>query len=215
MDTTVDAKTPPSRHYFYRKVSQPDPSSPAATNVLLNNVESTNMFEKRITDFVNKSSIQSAMTKLRAESTQDLNRRKADRRARKEREEQSLQHSASNHSSTPSLETPKTPTADDTPPEEQPSPVLFEKLNILTPSEQHAWSVNTHDNALLVNPHQWLKLASLFNVNSKVGRQQTFLNISSSESVLKDRSITKEDVKPLENFLELRDIQNRNYARDA
>lgn len=209
MDSTADAKTPPSRHYFYRKVSQPDQSS-NQSNVLLNNVESTNIFEKRVADFINKNSITSAMDKLRAEATQDLNRRKADRRARKEREEQqSMHHSISNKSSTPSLEVPL---------EEQTNtsfPALFEKLNTLTPNEQNAWLANTTDNALLVNPHQWLKLASLFNVNSKVARQQTFLNIAGAEGVLNDRSITKEDVKPLENFLELRDTQNRNYARDA
>jgi hypothetical protein len=208
MDTPVDAKTPPSRHYFYRKAT--DQSNDPAnnhSNVKLNNVESTNVFEKRVNDFINKSSMQSVLAKMRAESTQDLNRRKADRRARKEREEQSLSHSAGNQSSTGSLETPPETTESDMP--------LFEKLNALTPNEQNAWLVNTRDNALLVNPHQWLKLASLFNVNSKVARQYTLLNIASSESVLNDRSISKEDVKPLENFLELRDIQNRNYARDA
>lgn len=212
MDTTVDVKTPPSRHYFYRKVSQPDQSS-SQNNVLLNSAESANIFENRVADFVNKSSMQSAIANLRTEATQDLNRRKADRRARKEREEQLLHHSTNNHSSTHSLETPTDVKHEDS--ITTFDKILFEKLNTLTPNEQNAWLANTNDNSLLVNPHQWLKLASLFNVNSKVARQQTLLNIASSESVLQDRSITKEEVKPLENFLELRDIQNRNYARDA
>lgn len=193
MDSTAEVKTPPSRHYFYRKATQQQPISP---NVILDGLESANVFENRIHDFINKNALQSSIHKLRQDATLDLNRRKADRKARKEKE---------NSTTAEPLPPPPLVVHD----------VLFEKLSALTASEQNAWLANIHDDAMLMNPHQWLKLANLFNVNSKASRQQSLLNLECLDVVLKDRGIDKEAVRPLESFLELRDIQNRNYARDA
>jgi hypothetical protein len=189
MDSTTEVKTPLSRHYFYRKATQQQPISP---NVVLDGLESANAFENRINDFINKNALQSSIHKLRQDATLDLNRRKADRKARKEKENITTE--------------PLPPPVHD---------VLFEKLSALAPSEQNAWLANIHDDAMLMNPHQWLKLANLFNVNSKASRQQSLLNLECLDVVLKDRGIDKDAVRPLESFLELRDIQNRNYARDA
>jgi hypothetical protein len=229
MDTTAEVKTGSSRHYFYRKATQQPDQATSPSNILLNGLESANAFEKRVNDFINKSSLQSSFERMRKDATNDLIRRKADRKARKEKEEH-----AHNQSITPPEKadipsttrdkaatkpiTPATSLTDVTAAETEvakKSPELFEKLNILSPTEQNAWLSNIHDDAMLMNPHQWLKLASLFNVNSKASRQPSLLDIASLDVILEDRAIDKSQVRPLENFLELRDIQNRNYARDA
>jgi hypothetical protein len=208
------ANTPPAaptstRHYFYRKASsssnsntQQQPISPS--NVLLDGLESSNAFENRINDFIKKNALQSSIARLRQDATIDLNRRKAERKARKEKEA-GLSSAPAASAATPAEPTKTTGER----------PQLFEKLSGLTTAEQNAWLNNIHDDAMLMNPHQWLKLASLFNVNSKALRQQSLLNISNLETVLQDRNIKEQDSKHLESYLELRDIQNRNYARDA
>lgn len=226
---TTDSNTPPrtpSRHYFYRKASLPSntnanninnnnntnngytPTTPPIT--LLNDTESTNAFESKLEAFIKKQSVKTSVDSIFKEAANDLARRKADRRARKEKEEQQRngeKQSAVNEKLTTELIEQQ---------QQQSQEPLFEKLSILTPSEKSAWLSNIHDEAMLLNPHQWLKLASLFNVNSKATRQQTLLkDIPYLPEVLDDRSITVEQVRPLENYLELRDIQNRNYARDS
>lgn len=202
LDTSTQVKTPPSRHYFYRKSTQQQPISP---HVVLDGLESAHAFENRIDHFISKNALQSSMVKLRQDATNDLNRRKADRKARKEKENNSIDP-------TPISTTTSTPPS---PPQPAAHDLLFEKLSSLSHNEQNAWLANIHDDAMLMNPHQWLKLASLFNVNSKASRQQSLLHIENLGVVLKDRGIESKDVGPLESFLELRDIQNRNYARDA
>ena len=224
---TTDSNTPPrtpSRHYFYRKASLPSntnannnnnnntnngytPTTPPIT--LLNDTESTNAFESKLEAFIKKQSVKTSVDNIFKEAANDLARRKADRRARKEKEEQQRngekQSAVNEKLATELIEQ-----------QQQSQEPLFEKLSILTPSEKSAWLSNIHDEAMLLNPHQWLKLASLFNVNSKATRQQTLLkDIPYLPEVLDDRSITVEQVRPLENYLELRDIQNRNYARDS
>ncbi|RCH85705.1 hypothetical protein CU098_000860, partial [Rhizopus stolonifer] len=93
---------------------------------------------------------------------------------------------------------------------------LFASLKDLSNVERTAWLTNINDEAMLLNPHQWLKLGSLFNVNSKVARQTSVLpRLDILPEVLEDRKIEVQDIKPLENYLELRDVQNRNYARDS
>lgn len=192
MESSAEVKTPPSRHYFYRKATQQQ--QPISPNIIVDGLESANAFENRIHEFINKDALQSSIHKLRQDATADLNRRKADRKARKEKENNNV---VVEHITPPVYD------------------VLFEKLSALSTSEQNAWLANIHDDAMLMNPHQWLKLANLFNVNSKASRQQSLLNLEMLDIVLKDRGIDKEEIKPLESFLELRDIQNRNYARDA
>jgi hypothetical protein len=232
MDTTAEVKTPPSRHYFYRKATQQPDQATSPSNILLNGLESANAFENHVNDFINKGSLQSSFERMRRDATHDLIRRKADRKARKEKEEHAHTQSITPPEKTdiPSLGTrdktvrkpvtaavaTATATVTDMPAEaEKKRPELFEKLNVLSPTEQNAWLSNIHDDAMLMNPHQWLKLANLFNVNSKASRQPSLLDIASLDAILEDRSIDKSQVRPLENFLELRDIQNRNYARDA
>lgn len=190
-DTTTQVKTPPSRHYFYRKATHA-----ISPHVLQDGLESAQSFETRIDHFISKHTLQSSLHKLRQDATHDLLRRKADRKARKEKENPAF------------IEPPAAAAT-------QQSDVFFQKLSSLSPLEQNAWLANIHDDAMLMNPHQWLKLASLFNVNSKASRQPSLLRIDQLDCVLKDRAIDIKDVRPLESFLELRDIQNRNYARNA
>lgn len=194
--------TTASRHYFYRKATQPDLTNSVSINV----PESSQDFESRVTNFILKDTLQNTLTRSRQSSTVDLARRKADRKARKERErtEDSKQQQQQQHRYK----------------EEQQQLTdgpLFEKLNSLNPTEQNQWLSNIHDDAMLMNPHQWLKLASLFNVNSKVSRQQTLIGINSHSDVIKDRNIDDPDssCNSLENYMDLRDVQNRNYAREA
>lgn len=198
--STTDSSTPPrtpSRHYFYRKASLPPTNTsytPTTPPILLNDTESAHVFENKLESFIKKPSIQQTVTQITSSASADLARRKADRKARKEKEGEKVL-----------AETPNTT---------QTTP--FEKLALLLPQEKSAWLNNIHDDAMLLNPHQWLKLANLFNVNSKTARQQTLLShLPYLPNVLEDRSISKEQVRPLENYLELRDIQNRNYARDS
>lgn len=234
MDATVEIKTPPSRHYFYRKATQPEqiisPTN-ANSNVFLNGLDNSNAFENRVNDFMKRTTLKSCIEKIKTDATVDLVRRKADRKARKEREEQTngtVSHTPSTITTNAAAVTTTTPspiTGSEIPSASSELPSagsydvyqkpLFEKLNSLSVAEQNSWLANIHDDAMLMNPHQWLKLASLFNVNAKASRQQTLIKIESLDVVLDDRSIKKSDVGPLENFLELRDIQNRNYARDA
>ncbi|KAF1804132.1 hypothetical protein V8B55DRAFT_1102279 [Mucor lusitanicus] len=229
MDASVEIKTPPSRHYFYRKATQPEqstsPTNANSSNVFLNGQDNTNAFEDRITSFMKRSTVKSCLEKIRSDAVAGLARRKADRKARKEKEERmngSNSHTSSGATATSSLATltpASTPTtvidSISTLPSRDCEKPLFEKLNNLSVSEQNSWLANIHDDAMLMNPHQWLKLASLFNVNAKSAKQQTLVNFDNLDAVLKDRSINKNEGGPLENFLELRDIQNRNYARDA
>lgn len=234
MDTTAEVKVPPSRHYFYRKATQQPDQATSPSNILLNGLESANEFEKLVSDFVDKSSLQSPFERMRRDATHDLIRRKADRKARKEKEEHAHNHQLitqpekadiplSSREKATTKPVPVVAAAEITATDaavasvegENKKPELFEKLNVLTPNELNGWLSNIHDDAMLMNPHQWLKLASLFNVNSKASRQPSLLDIASLDAVLEDRSIDKSQVRPLENFLELRDIQNRNYARDA
>lgn len=256
-----EVKTPPSRHYFYRKATtttatattanattstttttkQSTQQQLAPNSVLLDGLESAHAFENKINDFIKKNALQTAMVKLRQDATNDLNRRKADRKARKEKEEQAklLLHGTTTTATSTSATTHTTTTTTATTPtvsththtttsatevpmtivteglEEKPQHLILEKPSTLKVSEQNAWLANIHDDAMLMNPHQWLKLASLFNVNSKTSRQQSLINISTLDSVLQDRNMDKESIRPLENYMELRDIQNRNYARDA
>lgn len=229
MDASVEIKTPPSRHYFYRKATQPEqttsPINTNSSNVFLNGQDSTNAFEDRISDFMKRSTIKSCVAKIRSDAVTGLARRKADRKARKEKEERmngNNPHASSGATATSSMTTmapASTSTAEidstSTLPCRDFEKPLFEKLNNLTVTEQNSWLANIHDDAMLMNPHQWLKLASLFNVNARAARQQTLANFDNLDAVLKDRSISKSEGRPLENYLELRDIQNRNYARDA
>lgn len=228
MDASVEIKTPPSRHYFYRKATQPEQTTSPTnviSNVFLNGQDNTNAFEDRITDFMKRSTIKSCIENIRSDASVDLTRRKADRKARKEKEERvnsSSSHISSGATATSSVATTATvstlTTGNDstsTISNRDSEKPLFEKLNSLSVIEQNSWLANIHDDAMLMNPHHWLKLASLFNVNAKAARQQTLVNFDSLDAVLKDRSISESEVGPLENFLELRDIQNRNYARDA
>lgn len=215
-----EVKTPASRHYFYRKATtatttttKQQTQQQLAPSVLLDGLESANAFENKINDFIKKNALQNAMVKLRQDATNDLNRRKADRKARKEKEEQAKMLLNGTTTATPVIEVvPMTIVTEGL---EEKQPLLLAKPSTLKPSEQNAWLANIHDDAMLMNPHQWLKLASLFNVNSKTSRQQSLINISTLDSVLQDRNIDKDSIRPLENYMELRDIQNRNYARDA
>ncbi|GAN10594.1 hypothetical protein MAM1_0373d10138 [Mucor ambiguus] len=229
MDASVEIKTPPSRHYFYRKATQPEQTTPPtnanSNNIFLNGQDNTNVFEDRIADFMKRSTIKSCLEKIRSDAVAGLARRKADRKARKEKEERmngSNSHTSSGATATSSvaiMAPASTPTtASDqtsTLPSTDSQKPLFEKLNNLPVMEQNSWLANIHDDAMLMNPHQWLKLASLFNVNARAAKQQTLVNFDNLDAVLKDRSISESEGGPLENYLELRDIQNRNYARDA
>ncbi|KAL9557110.1 hypothetical protein MBANPS3_001528 [Mucor bainieri] len=229
MDASVEIKTPPSRHYFYRKATQPEqttsPSNANSSNVFLNGQDSANAFEDRITEFMKKSTMKSCLEKIRSDAAAGLVRRKADRKARKEKEERlngsnSLTSSGATATLSMSTVAPASiPSAvtdlSNTLPSKDCEKPLFEKLSNLSVAEQNSWLANIHDDAMLMNPHQWLKLASLFNVNAKAAKQQTLVNLGNLDAVLKDRSISESEGGPLENFLELRDIQNRNYARDA
>ncbi|KAI8372312.1 hypothetical protein EDC96DRAFT_606235 [Choanephora cucurbitarum] len=201
---TEESKTPLSRHYFYRKATQPD--QPSFNTVFLKGLDSSGDFEDRVSKFINKQSLRSSINQVQKEAAHDLSRRRAERKARKEREKIA---SGNLYSSEKPAETKLSETVP------RKDKQLFQKSIILSAAEKNAWLANIHDDAMLMNPHQWLKLANLFNVNSKAVRQQTFLDFSSSEDVLKDRSVEGDDLKPLENYMELRDIQNRNYARDA
>ncbi|KAI9248073.1 hypothetical protein BY458DRAFT_57595 [Sporodiniella umbellata] len=183
------ANRPSSRHYFYRKASLPNSVTP------VNEDASTLEFESKLSVFVQRPSIQQTAQDVQEASQVELTRRRAERRARKEKEKRA--------NVKPADEVPYT------------GP-LFSKLNQLMPIEKSAWLANIHDEAMLLNPHQWLKLGSLFNVNSKVTRQTSVLpGLDHHPKVLKDRGIGLEQVRSLENYLELRDVQNRNYARDS
>ncbi|KAI9486406.1 MAG: hypothetical protein EXX96DRAFT_41925 [Benjaminiella poitrasii] len=217
MDTTAEVKTPPSRHYFYRKATQPDQviSPNNVNNVLLIGVESSNAFENRIDMFLEKESVQNSVERIKKGAAIDLNRRKAERKARKEKEEHHPANSENATGENTRVVVDNEHLEEDNNDSPKSATPLFEKLNVLSSTEHTAWLANIHDDALLMNPHQWLRLASLFNVNSKVSRQQSLLRIDDLDEVLNDRSIDENDVGPLENYMELRDIQNRNYARDA
>ncbi|KAI8890649.1 hypothetical protein K501DRAFT_281638 [Backusella circina FSU 941] len=190
--------TATSRHYFYRKATQPDLDNNNNT-VFINVAESSDDFESRVTHFIHKDALQKTLVRSRQGAAADLTRRKADRKARKEREKSEdgkQQHRYKEE-------------------QQRTEGSLFEKLNTLNATEQGQWLTNIHDDAMLMNPHQWLKLASLFNVNSKASRQQTLISINRHSEVLRDRDIDDSSCVAMENYMELRDVQNRNYARDA
>ncbi|CAO3702335.1 unnamed protein product [Rhizopus stolonifer] len=189
LNDSITSSRPSSRHYFYRKASLPSSTPP------VNEDASTQAFENKLKAFIKRPLVQHTAQAVSETASVELARRKAERRARKEKERGT------------GMTKPETTN--------QEGP-LFASLKDLSAVERTAWLTNINDEAMLLNPHQWLKLGSLFNVNSKVARQTSVLpRLDILPEVLEDRKIKVQDIKPLENYLELRDVQNRNYARDS
>ncbi|KAI9307851.1 hypothetical protein BJ944DRAFT_237517 [Cunninghamella echinulata] len=94
------------------------------------------------------------------------------------------------------------------------NPFVFEKPSILSKNEYEAWFYSKNDS--IHHPHQWLKLASLFHIHPKTAYQRSLLQSNCLSAAQKDRQVTKEiNEKQLENYLDLRQAQNRKYAQDA
>ncbi|KAI8328997.1 hypothetical protein BC941DRAFT_476629 [Chlamydoabsidia padenii] len=90
---------------------------------------------------------------------------------------------------------------------------MFQHPSILTDKEYASWALNGKE---VHHPHQWLKLASLFHIHPKTAHQRSLLYPATLQAAKNDRQISSEsNRKQLENYLDLRRAQNRNYAENA
>ncbi|KAL1934287.1 hypothetical protein VTP01DRAFT_6469 [Rhizomucor pusillus] len=76
----------------------------------------------------------------------------------------------------------------------------FEHHDQLSDGVRQTWTTSCKKDSTLLYPHHWLRLASTFSVQSKTARQPTLLPLKH---------------KKHENYLKIRDQQNRVYAVEA
>lgn len=192
----------PARRYVYRRSITGEGSS--AAGVLNVHTDSEGAaFEDRLKEFAQRQSTISIVAQLRQESLKELQRRQTEREARRLQEESSGgQMPAGDQQQTPKVI------------EQSSRPYVFESPSkCLTDTERKTWQASIRNDAMLTYPHQWLRLASIFSVQSKTARQSSLLTQATQKAAFEDAGITESN-KP-ENYLKIRDIQNRNYARDA
>ncbi|ORX46770.1 hypothetical protein DM01DRAFT_1339427 [Hesseltinella vesiculosa] len=90
-------------------------------------------------------------------------------------------------------------------------PFMFAHPNQLQGKDYDMWK--DHAQRDMHQPHQWLRLASLFHIHPKTQHQRSLLQGALRVSSQLDRGVSqKVNDAPLENYLTLRQTQNRSYA---
>lgn len=178
------------------------PPPPAATL--------TDPFEDRLKAFINNPATRTMVAELHCRSLTELNRRHMERLARKSNG--NITVPAPTRPKTPTEETPTTAVIEEEQQQQQHHPYQFLDVSTLTSVDQKAWHTNIRKDTGINYPHRWLRLASLFSVQSRTLRQPSFLTAACERSALQDL-----DSQPsvMDNYLKIRDIQNRNYAIEA
>ncbi|KAI7881463.1 hypothetical protein K492DRAFT_177060 [Lichtheimia hyalospora FSU 10163] len=170
-------------------------------------------FEDRLKTFIHDPTTRTMVTELHARSVTELNRRHLERQARKSNG--NITVPAQTRPKTPTEETPTTTTVveeEQEPQQQQNHPYQFLDVSSLTSVDQKAWHTNIRKDTGINYPHRWLRLASLFSVQSKTLRQPSFLTPACERSALQD---LESQPFVMDNYLKIRDIQNRNYAMEA
>lgn len=195
------------------EIKRYEPPPPAATL--------TDPFEDRLKAFINDPTTRTMVTELHSRSVTELNRRHLERQARKSNG--NITVPAQTRPDAPTEETTTTTTTavieEEQQQEEQKQekqqqqhPYQFLDVGTLTSVDQKAWHTNVRKDTGINYPHRWLRLASLFSVQSRTLRQPSFLTPACERAALEDL-----DSQPsvMDNYLKIRDVQNRNYAVEA
>ncbi|KAI9319522.1 hypothetical protein BX666DRAFT_2025811 [Dichotomocladium elegans] len=190
-------------------------------------VTASDPFEDRLQAFATEPKTRRFLQGLHMQSVNELKRRNAERQARKASNGTSaVQSSPATTTETTAATATASPRMSDTVGAKSHSlsnnkdnrtisdefkPFQFLNVNVLPPVEQKAWQTIRGDQSITY-PHQWVRLASLFSIQSKTLRQPSLLTSQNELAAIEDCG----GQKPLiESYMKIRDTQNRNYARNS
>ncbi|KAI8064212.1 hypothetical protein BC940DRAFT_306439 [Gongronella butleri] len=212
---TAAAAAPSPRRWIIKKASKPSggsPTTPTSPAVVVD-TETDDSFDQKVELWARKRFSKRLAYHLCQDVHKDMQRRKQAQQGQQgqqlhQEQQQQQQEVLSSVNTTPDQQPDKQNTLFDL------RAFDFQSPKQLAGRDYDMWIDHAHRD--MHQPHQWLRLASLFHIHPKSQHQRSILDGPLRIASQIDRNVSRKvNDTPLEHYLALRQTQNRAYAIQA